>query len=50
MSENLNEKKSFLNLSYLSAIFYNYIVNSGKILKKINLAENDDKFEQNLEN
>ena len=40
MSELLKEK--ILDFCYITAIFHNFIVNSGKNIKKINLAQNEE--------
>ena len=49
MTEIIPEKDSFLNFSYLSSIFYIYILNSNENFKKIKFPENDDKFEKEFE-
>jgi len=45
MAQLEEEKESFLNLTYLSAIFYNYAVNSRDNFTKVNMPENEDKFD-----
>ena len=50
MSEILEEKQSFLNFSFLTAAFYNFVVVSGDNFLKIKYAQNDDKFEQEFDN
>ena len=49
MSENLPENESFLNFSYLSSVFYNFVLISNDNFKKINLPEDDDKFDKDFE-
>ena len=40
---------SILNYSYLTCIFYNYIIISGKNFDKIKLPLNDEKFDKEFE-
>ena len=40
MSELLKEK--ILDFCYITSVFHNFIVNSGKNIKKINLAQNEE--------
>ena len=49
MDNILKEKESFLNFSFLTASFYNFIFVSGENFKKIKLAQSDDKFEQKFD-
>ncbi len=46
MSEILPEKESFLDFSYLSSAFYNFVHISNDNFKKINLPEDDEKFDK----
>ena len=49
MSEILPEKESFLDFSYLSSAFYNFVHISNDNFKKINLPEDDEKFDKEFE-
>lgn len=50
MSEILPEKESFLNFSYLTSVFYNFVLISNGNFTKIKLSQNDDKFDKEFEN
>ena len=49
MNDILSENDSFLNFSYLTSAFYNFILISNDNYKKIKLPENDEKFDQEFE-
>ena len=44
MSEVLNQKESLLNFSFLSAVFFNYVVKSGNISEKLSLQPKKSKY------
>lgn len=49
MNDILSENDSFLNFSYLTSAFYNFVLISNDNYKKIKLPENDEKFDQEFE-
>ncbi len=49
MSKIIAEKDPFLNFSFLTSAFYNFILISNDNFKKIKLLENDVKFDEEFE-
>ena len=45
-----SDDEIFLNFSYLTSVFYNFVVISGKNLKKVNLTQNEQNIIDEFEN
>ena len=45
----LSDDESILNFSYLTSVFYNFVVNSGKNFKKVNLNQNEQYINKEFE-